>query len=144
MTVRTVIDLEQLSTDTVAHITRALAMYSRSTPADQVTSEFLAVAEVVLQEHSDRRAGRRNRVVRSRPESSGVVTPVAPHGADLDGDEVPTFLTRDELALHWRVSLSSVDRWIGRDEARCVRLGRSVRIPRALVDAANDAPGAPA
>ena len=144
MTERRIIDLDRLSTDTVAHVTRALAAYSRSVPADRVTVEYLEVCQAVLNENTAR-AGRRNRLVPSRPESSGVVTLVAARDASADGGEAPTFLTRDELALHWRVSLSSVDRWIGRDaERRCVRLGRSVRIPRALVDAANDAPGATA
>ena len=143
MTVRTIIDLEQLSTDTVALITRALAEYSRSTPADRVTAEFLDVVEAVLEE-SKSRAGRRNPIARSRQEATGSATPVAGRGDVPDGAEVPIYLTRSEYALRMGVSVRTVDRLIGRGEiVGCVRLGRSVRIP---IDATTPrtAPGATA
>lgn len=76
------------------------------------------------------------------PGASALPSWITQRATDGDGEQPQrpgadagaSFLTISDVASRLRVSTRTVRRLIARDQMRCVRVGRAVRIPREVVE----------
>lgn len=130
MTERRPVDLDALSADTIAHVSRALHFYARAmdsdptVPDDWATPEFVDLAHAVAGAVSTR-----------------VHSPVAGNEDTAEGDDVPILLTRAEFASMVGCSERTVDRWRGDGRIPFIRRRRAILIPSTALDAVADLSG---